>query len=131
MLFRSGPDWSVYGYENDGSMRVELNLGGFTHRDSNVCLRSSSSDDFVILENNMRLVAISTIDIDVLWTFDMPEKGVFKGYFGFGMFVELNDMTVSILDMTDGKLNHSRGSAPRSEERRVGKECRSRWSPYH
>src|SRR2546422_8035671 len=24
-----------------------------------------------------------------------------------------------------------RGAAPRSEERRVGKECRSRWSPYH
>ena len=24
-----------------------------------------------------------------------------------------------------------RGSDHRSEERRVGKECRSRWSPYH
>ena len=23
------------------------------------------------------------------------------------------------------------GTLPRSEERRVGKECRSRWSPYH
>src|SRR2546430_8445618 len=23
------------------------------------------------------------------------------------------------------------GRLPRSEERRVGKECRSRWSPYH
>ena len=23
------------------------------------------------------------------------------------------------------------GGAERSEERRVGKECRSRWSPYH
>ena len=23
------------------------------------------------------------------------------------------------------------GKEPRSEERRVGKECRSRWSPYH
>ena len=23
------------------------------------------------------------------------------------------------------------GEVPRSEERRVGKECRSRWSPYH
>src|SRR5215467_1531118 len=23
------------------------------------------------------------------------------------------------------------GAQPRSEERRVGKECRSRWSPYH
>src|SRR3712207_8265087 len=25
----------------------------------------------------------------------------------------------------------TRRPAPRSEERRVGKECRSRWSPYH
>src|SRR2546430_6173890 len=25
----------------------------------------------------------------------------------------------------------SQTAAPRSEERRVGKECRSRWSPYH
>ena len=24
-----------------------------------------------------------------------------------------------------------RETIPRSEERRVGKECRSRWSPYH
>src|SRR5260370_42073258 len=30
--------------------------------------------------------------------------------------------------LTDGK---SRNTEPRSEERRVGKECRSRWSPYH
>ena len=33
------------------------------------------------------------------------------------------------------RLNASLGSLvfeqPRSEERRVGKECRSRWSPYH
>src|SRR5688572_31154786 len=26
---------------------------------------------------------------------------------------------------------HRRPDAHRSEERRVGKECRSRWSPYH
>src|SRR2546422_7584777 len=26
---------------------------------------------------------------------------------------------------------YARGRAPRSEERRVGKEWRSRWSPYH
>src|ERR1041385_3390842 len=29
------------------------------------------------------------------------------------------------------KLNEEHGSVERSEERRVGKECRSRWSPYH
>src|SRR2546425_4034727 len=30
-----------------------------------------------------------------------------------------------------GSREPGAGSAPRSEERRVGKECRSRWSPYH
>ena len=33
-------------------------------------------------------------------------------------------------DSGDLLLSHMRGQA-RSEERRVGKECRSRWSPYH
>ena len=28
-------------------------------------------------------------------------------------------------------LDASRENYQRSEERRVGKECRSRWSPYH
>src|ERR1039458_1362633 len=32
---------------------------------------------------------------------------------------------VAVADCYDGRLIH------RSEERRVGKECRSRWSPYH
>ena len=27
--------------------------------------------------------------------------------------------------------DHGASRAARSEERRVGKECRSRWSPYH
>ena len=30
-----------------------------------------------------------------------------------------------------GHLWYNSGIAARSEERRVGKECRSRWSPYH
>ena len=30
-----------------------------------------------------------------------------------------------------GKSALSTGNKNRSEERRVGKECRSRWSPYH
>src|SRR5256885_3080547 len=32
-------------------------------------------------------------------------------------------------DGRDGRV--ARQQQPRSEERRVGKECRSRWSPYH
>src|SRR2546429_5238587 len=43
-------------------------------------------------------------------------------------------LTVEILDATGKAMRtmHGPGHAGlRSEERRVGKECRSRWSPYH
>src|SRR5258705_8992563 len=33
--------------------------------------------------------------------------------------------------MVPGAIVLTRTTAMRSEERRVGKECRSRWSPYH
>ena len=35
------------------------------------------------------------------------------------------------LNKTPNQIQHMRRKAERSEERRVGKECRSRWSPYH
>src|SRR5438067_6010877 len=42
-----------------------------------------------------------------------------------------NDYTTSLTGLKF-KIAHRRaGSEKRSEERRVGKECRSRWSPYH
>ena len=34
-------------------------------------------------------------------------------------------------DVVDGKVVNVHFTGGRSEERRVGKECRSRWSPYH
>ena len=34
-------------------------------------------------------------------------------------------------DIIDGAGNAGKDVIDRSEERRVGKECRSRWSPYH
>ena len=36
-----------------------------------------------------------------------------------------------ILAQSSGKIIGKITDAARSEERRVGKECRSRWSPYH
>src|SRR5688572_32299605 len=37
----------------------------------------------------------------------------------------------SLLEQTTTKASPVRASSSRSEERRVGKECRSRWTPYH
>ena len=47
-----------------------------------------------------------------------------SSFLGFDVIVELSH---------HDQLANSRGSPDdiRSEERRVGKECRSRWSPYH
>ena len=39
--------------------------------------------------------------------------------------VKIEDQKVVVELLSDGKKRN------RSEERRVGKECRSRWSPYH
>src|SRR5256886_13404050 len=41
-------------------------------------------------------------------------------------FISDKERLVTIEDAAELQLQQ-----PRSEERRVGKECRSRWSPYH
>ena len=50
---------------------------------------------------------------------DALATGDFNRLREFADMRRLNDLRLTVL------------SAPRSEERRVGKECRSRWSPYH
>ena len=66
------------------------------------------------------------------WT-RATEGGVQVGITSFAV-EQLGDITLVNLDvkagdtLTEGKAF---GTIERSEERRVGKECRSRWSPYH
>ena len=58
------------------------------------------------------------------------------------IFVALTTSLISKLEISDGldkerkndlfaSCDDIEGDRIRSEERRVGKECRSRWSPYH
>src|SRR3712207_4007798 len=46
---------------------------------------------------------------------------------------QLTNGVIQVTVQTPAQLNfcQSQCQQPRSEERRVGKECRSRWSPYH
>ena len=49
------------------------------------------------------------------------------------LLVEMKEMRNSLVGIV-GQVRvgtETIGTASRSEERRVGKECRSRWSPYH
>ena len=51
--------------------------------------------------------------------------------------VSINGSPVTVYDMASGDvlpeniIHALMDDSVRSEERRVGKECRSRWSPYH
>ena len=40
-------------------------------------------------------------------------------------------VVVVVVEYARGGWGGKGGDVNRSEERRVGKECRSRWSPYH
>src|SRR5256886_7077655 len=46
-------------------------------------------------------------------------------------FAALNGSDRNARGLSFGRTLAPRGAFDRSEERRVGKECRSRWSPYH
>ena len=43
----------------------------------------------------------------------------------------IRDLEDKIVEITTAEQNKEKRMKRRSEERRVGKECRSRWSPYH
>ena len=51
------------------------------------------------------------------------------------MFGELDDSDIYVNNQNDNfdepLISEFAEEDVRSEERRVGKECRSRWSPYH
>ena len=82
---------------------------------------------------------MSTVSLTLDEIFDLAKKTLLAN--------GCDDETASILSdlirnaERDGSLSHGLFRLPayvsglksgkRSEERRVGKECRSRWSPYH
>ena len=72
---------------------------------------------------------------------DLPAKAALEEENVFVMDKEractqdIRPLKIAILNLMPNKLDTElhllRSLSNRSEERRVGKECRSRWSPYH
>ena len=80
-------------------------------------IRVLLADDHAIVLEGLRALLEGEPDMKVAaWTTDGTE--VLK-------LVQQHKPDVVVLDL---ELTSIKG---RSEERRVGKECRSRWSPYH
>ena len=79
----------------------------------------------------MRLIVKGTLTLFLLLLISIPLSAqyVVQGVVTDSLTKEpLPYASVRLKDTTEGTTT---GSDGRSEERRVGKECRSRWSPYH
>ena len=61
---------------------------------------------------------------------EMPETGL-KNAISYEKYIESGDVDYEWPAMEDDAACGLCYTSGRSEERRVGKECRSRWSPYH
>ena len=58
--------------------------------------------------------------------YGLKYKAMFMTVYGGGLRIsELCNLRIQDIDSENMRI------LVRSEERRVGKECRSRWSPYH
>ena len=54
-----------------------------------------------------------------------------KGFLKIAAAAAMSGVTAGALAACNSASSSTASGAARSEERRVGKECRSRWSPYH
>ncbi len=54
-----------------------------------------------------------------------------KGIYTIDLDTEKEELANLSLAVEENSPTYVAKSKARSEERRVGKECRSRWSPYH
>src|ERR1039457_30766 len=72
-------------------------------------------------------VAISLVDVEV------PAAGRYRGGHARDHPGLIDDVALAVGDEVHHHVLHCAlaGAASEMEERRVGKECRSRWSPYH
>ena len=92
-----------------------------------------------------KLVATSLKDISELTHFALTSEDINSASYGMALRASLQSVIFPALSEIQAALGalakehagtpmlartHGQ-SAARSEERRVGKECRSRWSPYH
>ena len=96
---------------------VYVQVASFERVDGIVAIEYAQYRVVVDIEREIPyLVHISAVDV----IFDVG-LAFFRLVFGCNFCVEITAVYKSSLD----------SPAERSEERRVGKECRSRWSPYH
>ena len=90
--------------------------------------------DYIYRNKTSALIEASMMTGAILAGADEQQVAVVEeaaGNIGLAFQIQDDILDVTSTDEELGKPVHSDEKNNRSEERRVGKECRSRWSPYH
>src|SRR3712207_9308838 len=103
--------------------------------DSRLCLHTlSDTDDLpTTVSTDSRYERLSTDRSDCRLSFAapvglmLPCNHIYNQY----IFIEDSDANLERFEKQARNMHSLARYSRRSEERRVGKECRSRWSPYH
>src|SRR2546429_4481505 len=92
------------------------------------CLRLPVEGIFFFFqaEDGIRDVAVTGVQTCALPISAAPPRFLLPAR-GSAWFIDLQNL----IRMNIFQCLHNSARPTRSEERRVGKECRSRWSPYH
>src|SRR3712207_7796354 len=75
------------------------------------------------------VTGVQTCALPIYYGENAGEEKFAKAQLAIQGFEKYSDMLLEVQDPE--KVDSIAGATVRSEERRVGKECRSRWSPYH
>ena len=84
--------------------------------------------------SGLTITSITSSTVSLAWTDNANNETGFKVQRKQGVggiYTQIATPSANVTTFTDNDPNLLDGTQYRSEERRVGKECRSRWSPYH
>ena len=95
--------------ERDKYLNQEIQVGGWIRS-----IRDSKAFGFIVLNDGTSFDTLQIVYHDTM-----------------ANFAEVSKLNVGASIIVKGTLVATPEAKQRSEERRVGKECRSRWSPYH
>ena len=117
------PDYNLEVIGN-ASISQNLSVGGNITFEGNILSGSGATSGGILNE--------ATSNTNPTIVPNKGETGYGVGYGSHSLHLIANDENV--VEVTDSGVvfnENATSSVSRSEERRVGKECRSRWSPYH
>src|SRR3712207_7619676 len=88
---------------------------------------------FFQAEDGIRDIGVTGVQTCALPIFEHDYPEAFEQFLNLGLDADIANILAfgeNRFDLISNDIEDPKRQA-RSEERRVGKECRSRWSPYH